>query len=128
MATRSRFLLALRLAAAGATALAAWLAFAAEPAMPRDPWVPPAARSQAAAEHAKPTQGTALAAQVERKLHASFQAADSAGTGRITREQARAAGLGTVAEHFDRIDAQHTGTVSFDEVRRYLKSQGARNL
>jgi Ca2+-binding EF-hand superfamily protein len=85
-------------------------------------------RAQAAAERAKPTQGAALAAQVERKLHASFQAADSAGTGRITREQARAAGLGTVAEHFDRIDAQHTGTVSFDEVRRYLKSQGARNL
>jgi hypothetical protein len=105
------------------------LAHAAGAPLPRDPWAPPQVRARAAAQpEAEPTRGAALQAQVERKLRAAFEAADRAGTGRITREQARAAGLGAVAEQFDRIDVQRRGSVSFEDYRRYLRSRGAHNL
>ena len=95
----------------------------------RDPWVPPPVRAQAQAEgRSEPTRGAALAAQVERKLRRRFEAADAAGSGRITREQARAAGLGRIADDFERIDAAGSGSVSFDEVKRYLRARGARTL
>jgi len=86
-----------------------------------DPWVPPEARRPSAAP---PTQGAALRAQVERKLKQSFDAADVNRSGTLTREQARAGGLGFVVNHFDAIDRQRTGAVSFDDVKRYLKERG----
>jgi hypothetical protein len=92
----------------------------------RDPYVPPAVR-----EHARPspeTRGAALHAQVERKLRDSFDAADTQRQGSITREQARAARLGFVADNFDAIDAARSGRVSFDDVKRYLRARGARTL
>jgi hypothetical protein len=92
-----------------------------EPPM-RDPWVPPALRSKAATQ--PPAAGDALKAQVERKLRASFDAADVSGKG-LTREQAEAAGLGYVAKNFDRIDTAGTGRVTFDDLTRYLRARGA---
>jgi hypothetical protein len=92
----------------------------------RDPWVPPAARG-----HVRPapeTHGRALRAQVERKLRERFDAADTQRQGSITREQARAARLGFVAEHFDAIDESRSGRVTFEDVKRYLRSRGARTL
>jgi hypothetical protein len=88
----------------------------------RDPWVPPHARPSSVA---LPTEGAALRAQIEAKLRAGFEAADAHRTGTLTREQAKAAGLGYVAENFDRIDTRRSGRVSFDDVKRYLRSQGA---
>ena len=88
----------------------------------RDPWVPPHARPSTAAA---PTEGAALRAQIEAKLRAGFDAADAKRAGSLTREQAKAAGLGYVAENFDRIDTRRSGRVSFDDVKRYLRSQGA---
>jgi len=44
----------------------------------------------------------------------------------VTRQQANAAGLGFVARHFDEIDRQGSGTVRFDDVRRYLVERGAK--
>ena len=88
-----------------------------------DPCVPPALRSTTPAP---PTEGVALQAQVERKLRASFDAADVGRTGTLTREQARAAGLGLVANNFDAIDAARTGKVTFEDVKRYLRSRGAK--
>ena len=88
----------------------------------RDPWVPPELRTPA------PTpapQGAALRAQVERKLKAGFDAADVNRTGTVTRDQARAAGLGYIVKHFDDIDHQRAGAVSFDDVKRFLRSRGA---
>jgi hypothetical protein len=100
-------------------------ALAAEPPPAlRDPWVPPATRASAAAQPVtQPSRGAALQAQVERKLRRRFEAADTAGTGRITREQALAAGLGRVADDFDRIDQAGAGSVSFEDVTRYLRSR-----
>jgi hypothetical protein len=88
-----------------------------------DPCVPPALRD---VTPAPPTQGAALQAQVERKLWESFDAADVKQTGTLTREQARAAGLGVVANNFDQIDTAKTGTVTFEDVRRYLRARGAK--
>jgi hypothetical protein len=96
-------------------ALLAWPAFAQEL---RDPWVPPHAKSSA--DYVE-TRGEALRRQVEQKLRAQFDAADAAKSGYITREQARAAGLGYIANNFDAIDRQRSGIVSFEDVKRYLE-------
>lgn len=89
----------------------------------RDPWVPPELRK---APPAPSPQGAALRARVERKLKTEFDAADVSGSGSLTREQARAAGLGYVVKHFDEIDRQRVGAVSFDDVKRFLRTRGAR--
>ena len=88
----------------------------------RDPWVPPELRK---APSAPAPQGAALRARVERKLKAGFDAADVSGSGTLTREQARAAGLGYIVKHFDEIDRQRAGAVSFDDVKRFLRTRGA---
>jgi hypothetical protein len=88
----------------------------------RDPWVPPELRTPV---HAPAPQGAALRAQVERKLKAGFDAADVNRSGTVTREQARAAGLGYIVRHFDDIDSQRAGAVSFDDVKRFLRARGA---
>jgi len=88
----------------------------------RDPWVPPAVRQAASAPL---TRGTALQSQVDNKLKASFDAADVDKRGSITLEQAKAANLGIVANHFDRIDVRRSGRVSFEDLKRYLRGRGA---
>jgi len=109
--------------------LAPLIAFAAEPIAARaeqpmrDPWVPPEARKPS---QSAPVEGAALRAEVERKLRRAFDAADVGRTGSVTRQQANAAGLGFVVRHFDEIDRQRSGTVRFDDVRRYLVERGAR--
>jgi hypothetical protein len=89
----------------------------------RDPWLPPAVRK---ASVAAPTENAALRQQVERKLKAAFDAADTAHTGALTKEQAQAAGLGLVVRHFDEIDQAGTGAVRFEDYKRFLKSRGAK--
>lgn len=88
-----------------------------------DPYVPPAARPHAVAP---PTTGATLDAQVEAKLARAFVAADVSRSGSLTREQARAAGLGYVVRHFDAIDRSRSGTVRFDDVKRFLRERGAK--
>jgi hypothetical protein len=88
----------------------------------RDPWVPPELRTPAPTAA---TQGAALRAQVERKLKTGFDAADVNRSGTVTRDQARTAGLGYIVRHFDDIDRQRAGAVSFDDVKRFLRSRGA---
>lgn len=88
----------------------------------RDPWVPPEARHPSTSP---PTRGAELRAQVERKLAASFDAADVNRTGSLTREQAKAAGLGFIDRHFDDIDTRRSGSIRFDDVMRYLDHRRA---
>jgi len=88
----------------------------------RDPWVPPELRTPAPTPA---TQGAALRAQVERKLKTGFDRADVGRSGTVTRDQARAAGLGYIVKHFDDIDRQRAGAVSFDDVKRFLRGRGA---
>jgi hypothetical protein len=89
----------------------------------RDPWVPPEARNPS---RTPPPAGAALRAEVERKLRQAFDDADLARSGSLTREQARAAGLGYVVRHFDAIDRQRRGAVQFDDVKRFMVERGAR--
>jgi hypothetical protein len=88
----------------------------------RDPWVPPELRTLAATPA---PQRAALRAQVERKLKSGFDRADVDRSGTVTRDQARAAGLGYIVNHFDDIDRQRAGAVSFDDVKRFLRGRGA---
>jgi hypothetical protein len=87
-----------------------------------DPCVPAHARQPSPTPA---SEGAALRAQIEAKLRAGFEAADTKRSGLLTRDQARAAGLGIVADNFDRIDTKRSGRVSFDDLKRYLRSQGA---
>lgn len=89
--------------------------------VPRDPYVPPAARRSSSDAPA----GAALQAKVTQKLAARFANADAQRAGTITREQARRAHWGYVADNFDRIDAAGTGRVSLDDVKRYMRANGA---
>ncbi|WP_241285051.1 EF-hand domain-containing protein [Burkholderia cenocepacia] len=87
-----------------------------------DPYVPPAARHATAGTQ---TTGAALHAQVVRKLARQFSAADTQNTGSITEAQARAAGLGYVANHFRQMDAAGSGRVSFADVQRYMQARSS---
>ncbi|WP_455731531.1 EF-hand domain-containing protein, partial [Burkholderia stabilis] len=69
------------------------------------------------------TTGAALHAQVVRKLARQFSAADTQNTGSITEAQARAAGLGYVANNFRQIDSTGNGRVSFGDVQRYMQAR-----
>lgn len=87
-----------------------------------DPWVPPAARIRSTEP---PSSGAALQAQVNAKLRQRFDAADIQRYGSITQEQARRAGLGFVSQHFAQIDSQRSGSISFDELQRFIARRSA---
>jgi hypothetical protein len=88
----------------------------------RDPWVPPELAKQG--RLSAPSSGTELKREVDGKLRARFEkAAGPAGT--LTREAARAAGLGFIERHFDAMDTRHSGRVGYEDYRRYLLSRGA---
>jgi hypothetical protein len=86
-----------------------------------DPWVPPHVREKAAAG-AMPaaTEGDALREQVRAKLRRRFEAATGP-EGTLTREQARSAGLGAIADQFDAIDRARRGTIRFEDYERFLE-------
>lgn len=92
-----------------------------------DPGKPPASARQAAQAEtrARPASvGATLDSDAERLLRASFDAADTAHRGTLSREEAQAGGFGWIANHFDAIDTRHAGRVSFDDVKRYLNPHG----
>ncbi len=107
----------------------ALLAAAAAQAGPfLDPGRPPAAAQQAAQAEGRTrpaSVGAVLDAEALAHLHASFDAADVAHRGTLSRDEAQAGGFGWIASHFDAIDTRHAGRVSFDDVRRYLGARGA---
>ena len=90
-----------------------------------DPGQPPAAAREAAQAQNRvraTSVGTTLDSEAEAHLRASFDAADVAHRGTLSRAEAQAGGFGWIASHFDAIDVNHAGRVSFDDVRRYLKT------
>lgn len=88
-----------------------------------DPWLPPSLAKEAAGVPRLSPSGAALRSQVEARLRAPFDAA--ARGGRLTREQAAAAGLGFIARHFDAIDRRREGAIAFEDYKRFLKERGA---
>jgi carboxypeptidase C (cathepsin A) len=90
----------------------------------RDPSLPEPLRHLAPEP---PAHGKAFEAQVSQRLRSLFDAAQGREPGRLTKEEARAAGLGFVAAHFDAIDAARRGSVTFEDFERYLaERQGGR--
>jgi hypothetical protein len=85
-----------------------------------DPWVPPEVREKAMAMPAPATEGEQLRAQVRAKLKRRFDAA-AGPAGTLTREQARSAGLGAIADRFDAIDRSGRGIVRFEDYERFLE-------
>lgn len=41
----------------------------------------------------------------------------------VTKAQAQSSGLGFVAQHFDEIDAKHTGRVTMSDVRQFIQQR-----
>lgn len=107
--------------AAWCASMPAWGQGAALEAPLLDPWVPPAT-ARAAEMLPKAKRGAELRSEVERKLRADFDAAATQGS--LTRERARAAGLGFIAQHFEAIDRRGAGFVRFEDYRAFLKSRG----
>jgi hypothetical protein len=60
------------------------------------------------------------------RLQRDFEVADTARVGSLTREQVNGAGLSVVSRHFDEIDIQHTGRVSFEQVSAFLRGQDSK--
>ena len=86
----------------------------------RDPWVPPEVREKALAAPYAETRGDALREQVRAKLRGRFEAA-AGPAGTLTREQARSAGLGAIADQFDAIDRARRGSIRFEDYERFLE-------
>lgn len=102
--------------------LGAFLAFGAGGACAQigpGPSIPPALRSQAPSP-TPAASGEALQRQAMQKLRKRFDEADRDGSGKLTEEEARRAGLGFIAANFDAIDSARHGAVSFDDVSRFL--------
>jgi hypothetical protein len=93
-----------------------------------DPGRPASAAQQAAQaeRRVRPASvGTTLDGESVAHLRASFDAADVAHRGTLSRDEAQAGGFGWIAAHFDAIDTQHAGRVSFADVQRYLAANRA---
>jgi hypothetical protein len=86
-----------------------------------DPWVAPEVVEKARlAAPAPATEGAELRAQVRAKLKRRFDAAADP-SGALTRERARSAGLGAIADQFGAIDRAGRGAIRFDDYERFLE-------
>ena len=85
-----------------------------------DPALPPALRH---APRDKGASGDELRLQALQKLKARFDAADTNRDARLTADEAKAGGLGFVSQHFADIDTAQRGSVTFEEVRKFVQSR-----
>jgi hypothetical protein len=73
---------------------------------------------------ASATTGVELQQQAQQRLAASLGANQAFSNGAaISKAQAQSSGLGYVAQHFDQIDATHSGKVTLKQVQQYLQQQ-----
>lgn len=86
------------------------------PAYP-EPYLPPTLRKPLRDYSSSPV---VLRYQTMQKLKKRFDEADQDGSGTLTREEARKAGLGFVDKNFDHIDTAQKGNVTFDDLKSYL--------
>ncbi|MEO6921788.1 MAG: EF-hand domain-containing protein [Collimonas sp.] len=68
-------------------------------------------------------RGQALRNQAVANLKKRFDAAADPSTHLLTQAQAKSAGFGYVADHFQAIDRNGSGYVSFEDLLQYLKSR-----
>jgi len=92
-----------------------------------DPYVPPHVRAAARAKLlASPVAHASLQAQAMDKLRRQFDAADPDRVGRVSKAQAQQAGFGFIVNHFEQIDTRRQGRVSFNELKAFMRANGAR--
>ncbi|AIY42166.1 hypothetical protein LT85_3008 [Collimonas arenae] len=93
-----------------------------------DPYVPPRVKAAARAAALGPsttTTGVSVQDRALKKLQTKFNEADTDGTGSVTKSQAQKAGFGFVANNFEQIDVGHAGRVTFENVKSFMRSNGA---
>ncbi|NVM76678.1 hypothetical protein FHW83_002479 [Duganella sp. SG902] len=88
----------------------------ASPAYP-EPYLPPALRKPLRDYSSGPVL---LRYQAMQKLKKRFDDADLDGSGTLTRDEARQAGLGFVDKNFEHIDTAQRGKITFDDLKVYL--------
>ena len=92
------------------------------------PWVPVAlalAISSPAGVLAQPASGAAGRGEHMREgLQKRFAAADKNGDGKLSRDEAKS-GMPRIAEHFDEIDAAHTGVITIADIERWAMRRRA---
>lgn len=85
---------------------------------PSEPYVP---KAQRIPSREAPAANAELKAQALAKLRQRFDAADSDRNGTLTQQEAGKAGLGYVEQHFQEIDRERKGAVTFAEVTAFLR-------
>jgi hypothetical protein len=76
----------------------------------------------ASAQGALPPGETTRGERALQQLQARFASANTTRDGKLTREQA-AAGMPTIAKHFDEIDTQHVGYVTLPQIEDLMKQR-----
>ena len=90
-----------------------------------DPYVPAHVKAAARVAATPAAAGASLQERALQKLQAKFSEADSNHTGSVTKAQAQQAGFGFVANNFEQIDVSRAGRVTFDNVKSYMRANGA---
>jgi hypothetical protein len=90
-----------------------------------DPYVPAHVKAAARIAAKPAAAGASLQERALQKLQAKFNEADSSNSGSVTKAQAQQAGFGFVANNFEQIDVSHAGRVTFDNVKTYMRANGA---
>jgi hypothetical protein len=88
---------------------------------PKRPSKPPPPAISSAEPSAQPQDGASRAARLMQK----FRQANTTNDGRLTLEQAQAAGLNPVVRHFAALDPTNKGYVTPQEIRSYAKAMRA---
>jgi hypothetical protein len=88
----------------------------AAPAHP-EPYVPPSLRRPLRDASSGPIL---LRYQAMQKLKKRFDDADLDGSGTLSRDEARKAGLGFIDKNFDHIDSAQRGSVNFEDLKAWL--------
>jgi hypothetical protein len=86
------------------------------PAHP-EPYVPPSLRRPLRDASSGPIL---LRYQAMQKLKKRFDDADLDGSGTLSRDEARKAGLGFIDKNFDHIDSAQRGSVNFEDLKAWL--------
>ncbi|AJY10057.1 MULTISPECIES: hypothetical protein [Burkholderia] len=71
-----------------------------------------------------PSTGATLQQQAQQRVDARLGGNTVLSNGAaVTKAQAQSSGLGFVAQHFDEIDAKHTGRVTMSDVRQFIQQR-----
>ncbi|WP_156876872.1 EF-hand domain-containing protein [Paludibacterium yongneupense] len=91
-----------------------------------DPYVPPRVRASARSLLSSPASTLSLQDRALGKLKKKFDEADIDNSGRVSQARAAQAGFGYLADHFAEIDIPRRGSISFEQLKTFMRAKGAR--